>query len=65
MLHCNMKRKRQRCAKPPRILDGSIVALIAEARLDAPQALFGATGVAAAAGDRREFYSFFINHCQG
>jgi hypothetical protein len=38
MLHCNMKRKRQRCAKLPRIFAASIVAAIAIARLDTPQA---------------------------
>jgi hypothetical protein len=38
MLHCNMKRKRQRCAKLPRIFDALIVAPIAIARLDTPQA---------------------------
>jgi hypothetical protein len=38
MLHCNMKRKRQRCAKLPRFFDASIVAPIAIARLDTPQA---------------------------
>jgi hypothetical protein len=33
-----MKRKRQRCAKLPRIFDASIVTPIAIARLDTPQA---------------------------
>jgi len=38
MLHCNMKRKRQRCAKLPRTFDAYLIAPIAIARLDAPQA---------------------------
>jgi invasion protein IalB len=37
MLHCSMKRKRQRCAKVPRIFDAPIVAPIAIARFDTPQ----------------------------
>jgi hypothetical protein len=45
------------------------VAPIASARLDKPQACDwrdGRAGVTrAAAADRLEFYSFFINHCQG
>jgi hypothetical protein len=38
MLHCNIKRKRQRCAKLPRTFDGQAVAPIAIGRLDTPQA---------------------------
>jgi hypothetical protein len=70
MLHCNIKRKQQGCAKLPRTF------AIPPSRRSRPRALtprkpeiyLSASARSAApapAADRREFYLFFINHCQG
>jgi hypothetical protein len=62
-----MKRKRQRCAKLPRTPEAQPSRRSQSRALTHRKSVIDATSPLdfAAADDRREFYSFFINHCQG
>jgi hypothetical protein len=62
IVHCNKKRKQGRCAKLPRTFDVPATAALMRRKRG-----IGVKAAARAwpAADRREFYSFFINHCQG